>query len=339
MKQEKPIYCIKSRNGRTEMEGDFAAIVGWLRENRINSDDDLRRLGYAAFEKDELWARVKDFPEFNLSDREGRQALIKAGKQANLSKWFGVVALAVGCGLIAWNQAWPRYVESAKVADSEQMAEDAKADAADRIKKATVAADQVKAAADAAMKDAVRIKDAAKKAEDDSRKVVAELTIELNKAKVDRNMAIRDRDATQTEKDRALATVAEQISSATDSLAKKLNAETADRKKLSAQLAEIRETLPLLCRYHWTPALFGRDAYEFGYLNYSTETLNVRFKITRADGSVLERSFKVPPGDWLKLDIDGYRFHEGDVVTIVPLDEQPVKFRAVAYICPKDKGK
>ena len=328
MKQEKPIYCIKSRNGRTEMEGDFAAIVGWLRENRINSDDDLRRLGYAVFEKDELWARVKDFPEFNLSDREGRQALIKAGKQANLSKWFGVVALAVGCGLIAWNQAWPRYVESAKVADSEQRAEDAK-----------VAADQVMAAADAAMKEAVRIKVAAKRAEDDSRKVVAELNVELNKAKVDRSMAIRDRDATQAEKDRALATVAEQISSATDSLAKKLNAETADKKKLSAQLAEIRETLPLLCRYHWTPALFGRDAYEFGYLNYSTETLNVRFKITRADGSVLERSFRIPPGDWLKLDIDGYRFHEGDLVTLVPLDDFSARFKAVAYICPKDKGK
>jgi hypothetical protein len=75
MNQDKPIYCIKSRNGRIEKEGDFAEIVGWLRENRINSDDDLRRLGYAVFEKDELWARVKDFPEFNLSDREGRKNL------------------------------------------------------------------------------------------------------------------------------------------------------------------------------------------------------------------------------------------------------------------------
>lgn len=328
MKQEKPIYCIKSVHGRVEKEGDFAAIVGWLRENRINSDDDLRRLGYAVLEKDELWARVKDFPEFNLSDREGRQALGKAVGQAKLLKWVGVIALLVGCGLIVWNQAWPRYEESAKVADSEQRAEDAK-----------VAADQVKAAADAAMKEALRIKVAAKKTEDDSRKVVAELTIELNKAKVDRNMAIRDRDATQTEKERALATVAEQISSATATLAKKLDAETADKKKLSAQLAEIRETLPLLCRYHWTPALFGRDAYEFGYLNYSTETLNVRFKITRADGSVLERSFKIPPGDWLKLDIDGYRFHEGDLVTLVPMDEFATRFKAVAYICPKDKGK
>lgn len=328
MKQEKPIYCIKSRNGRIEKEGDFAEIVSWLRENRINSDDDLRRLGYYVLEKDELWARVKDFPEFNLTDREGRQVLVKATRQAKLLKWVGVAAFLVGCGLIAWNQAWPRYVESAKVADSEQRAEDAK-----------VAADQVKAAADATMKDAVRIKVAAKKAEDDSRKVVDELTIELNKAKVDRSMAIRDRDATQAEKDRALATVAEQISTATDSLAKKLNAETADRKKLSTQLAEIREALPLLCRYHWTPALFGRDAYEFGYLNYSAVTLNVRFKITRADTSVLERSVKIPPGDWIKLDIDGYRFHEGDLVTIVPLDEQPVKFRAVSYICPKDKGK
>lgn len=328
MKQDKPIYCIKSLHGRVEKEGDFADIVSWLHENRINSDDDLRRLGYAVLEKDELWARVKDFPEFKLSERESRQALGKAVGKAKLFKWIGIAALAVGCGLIAWNQAWPRYEESAKVADSEQMAEDAKA-----------AADQVMSAADAAMKEAVRIKVAAKKAEDDSRKIVAELTIELNKAKVDRSMAIRDRDATQAEKDRALATVAEQISSATATLAKKLNAETADKNKLYAQLAEIRETLPLLCRYHWTPALFGRDAYEFGCLNYSTETLNVRFKITRADGSVLERSFRIPPGDWLKLDIDGYRFHEGDLVTLVPMYEFAFRFKAVAYICPKDKGK
>ena len=152
MKQDKPIYCIKSVHGRVEKEGDFADIVGWLRENRINSDDDLRRLGYAVLEKDELWARVKDFPEFDLSDREGRQALGKAVGQAKLLKWVGVIALLVGCGLIVWNQAWPRYEESAKVADSEQRAEDAK-----------VAADQVKAAADAAMKEALRIKVAAKK--------------------------------------------------------------------------------------------------------------------------------------------------------------------------------
>lgn len=328
MKQEKPIYCFKSGNGRTEMEGDFAAIVAMLHEKRIKSDDDLRRLGYAVLEKDELWARVKDFPEFNLSDREGRQALGKAVGKAKLLKWVGVIALLVGCGLIVWNQAWPRYEESAKVADSEQRAEDAK-----------VAADQVKAAADAAMKDAVRIKDTAKKAEDDSKKVVAELTIELNKAKVDRSMAIRDRDATQAEKDRALATVAEQISSATATLAKKLNAEVDEKKKLAMQLAEIREKLPLACLYSWTPALFGRDAYEFGYFNHSKETLNVRFKITRADGSVLERSFKIPPGEWSKLDIDGYRFHEGDLVTLVPMDEFASRFKAVAYICPKDKVK
>lgn len=328
MKQDKPIYCIKSLHGRVEKEGDFADIVSWLQENRINSDDDLRRLGYAVLEKDELWARVKDFPEFGLSERESRQALGKAVGQAKLFKWFGIAALAVGCGLIAWNQAWPRYEESAKVADSEQRAEDAK-----------VAADLVKAAADAAMKDAVRIKDTAKKAEDDSKKVVAELTIELNKAKVDRSMAIRDRDATQAEKDRALATVAEQISSATATLAKKLNAEVDEKKKLAMQLAEIREKLPLACLYSWTPALFGRDAYEFGYFNHSKETLNVRFKITRADGSVLERSFKIPPGEWSKLDIDGYRFHEGDLVTLVPMDEFASRFKAVAYICPKDKVK
>jgi hypothetical protein len=126
MNDPKPVYCIKSRGGRTEKEGDFADIVGWLREKRINSDDDLRRLGFYVLEKDELWARVKDFPEFPNTERQGRQALYRARNRAYLSMAAGIVLATLGFVLICYDQLIPRYTESNKVGEALAEARSAK---------------------------------------------------------------------------------------------------------------------------------------------------------------------------------------------------------------------
>jgi len=126
MNEPKPVYCIKSRGGRIEKEGDFTEIVGWLRENRINSDDDLRRLGYYVLERDELWARVKDFPEFNQTEREGRRALHRAKNRAYLSMVAGIIFVGLGFALICYDQLIPRYTESNKVDEAKAEARSAK---------------------------------------------------------------------------------------------------------------------------------------------------------------------------------------------------------------------
>jgi hypothetical protein len=126
MNETKPIYCIKSRGGRVEKEGDFAEIVGWLRENRISSDDDLRRLGYNVLEKDELWGRVKDFPEFNMTERQGRRSLHRARTRAYLSMVAGIIFVAIGFGLICYDQLIPRYTESNRVDEAKAEARSAK---------------------------------------------------------------------------------------------------------------------------------------------------------------------------------------------------------------------
>lgn len=123
MNDPKPIYSVKSRGGRVEKEGDFSDIVAWLKENRITSDDDLRRLGCHILEKDELWGRVKDFPEFNQTDRQGRRALHRARNIAYMSVVVGCLIAALGVVLICYNQVIPRYTESNKV-------DEARADAA-----------------------------------------------------------------------------------------------------------------------------------------------------------------------------------------------------------------
>jgi DNA repair exonuclease SbcCD ATPase subunit len=126
MNEPKPVYCIKSRGGRIEKEGDFATIQAWLNENRITSDDDLRRLGFHVLERDELWARVKDFPEFNQTEREGRRALHRARNRAYLAMVAGIVFVGIGFALICYDQLIPRYTESNRVDEAKAEARSAK---------------------------------------------------------------------------------------------------------------------------------------------------------------------------------------------------------------------
>lgn len=126
MNEPKPVYCIKSRGGRIEREGDFDTIQAWLNENRITSDDDLRRLGFHVMERDELWGRVKDFPEFNRSEREGRRALTRAKNWNYLCMVAGLIFVGVGFALICYDQLIPRYTESNRVDEAKAETRSAK---------------------------------------------------------------------------------------------------------------------------------------------------------------------------------------------------------------------
>lgn len=351
MNQDKPIYCIKSRNGRIEKEGDFAEIVSWLRENRINSDDDLRRLGFAVFEKDELWARVKDFPEFNLTDREGRQKLVKATKKAKVAWAVAAVVFAVGFGLIAWNQLWPRYVESVKVAESQKMAEDAKADAAAKvkkgqeeadasIKKAFAEADASKQEAASELKSAAAIKAAAEKLDADARAAVADYKTQLARALLERNAAIKAKDAAELSRDQALASVQRQIEAKTAALQQELSRLGAQHAQVSKELLDLKQTMPLLTRFVARNGFLSGPYSDLEYMNTSRDVVSLRFKITRANGSVRESTFKATPGEWTKLQVEGYsEFHPDDTVLITSVDEDQGRFRALFERCPPDKAK
>jgi hypothetical protein len=118
MNDPKPVYCIKSRGGKVVKEGNWSDVVNWLREERITSDDELRRLGFYVLEKDELWGRVKDFPEFPDTERQGRQALYRARNRAYISMAAGVLLASLGFALICYSQLIPRYTESNRVGEA-----------------------------------------------------------------------------------------------------------------------------------------------------------------------------------------------------------------------------
>jgi hypothetical protein len=139
MNEPKPVYCIKSRGGRVEKEGTFAEIVAWLEERRIQSDDELRRLGFYVLEKDELWAQVRDFPEFKLTERQGRQGLSRAKRRAYWATALGIVLAAIGSVLIIYDQLIPRYTESSRVGEAQTKAKVAQDSEAEAIRRQNAA--------------------------------------------------------------------------------------------------------------------------------------------------------------------------------------------------------
>jgi hypothetical protein len=178
MKPTKPIYSVKKLNGQAVVEGDFDTIQAWLAEGRITSDDHLRREGVQVYEGDELWGRVKDFPEFNLNDREGRQALTRAKVRAVWISIAAFVALLAGFSLIAYNQWLPRYSEAKKLDEATAAIANAKKSEQGAIKRA----DEFETKFNQKIKDTEAAKELAiKESGEKSREEIAKLTEEISK--------------------------------------------------------------------------------------------------------------------------------------------------------------
>jgi hypothetical protein len=221
MNDPKPVYCIKSRGGRTEKEGDFADIVAWLRENRINSDDDLRRLGFYVLEKDELWARVKDFPEFPHTERQGRQSLYRARNRAYVSMAIGIALGVLGFVLICYDQLIPRYTESNRVGEAQAEARSAK----ELEKTAYAKLKQVREEAEAARREQA----------DATGKVIAQLNGQLKATQARLS-------ATLTKTTGELADAKGKLKDVADRVSLELEAANATIAELNRQIASRRES-------------------------------------------------------------------------------------------------
>jgi len=133
--------------------------------------------------------------------------------------------------------------------------------------------------------------------------------------------------------------VQRQIESKTAALQQELNRVTGQYTQVSQQLLDLKQTMPLQRRFTQRIGLLGGTWYDFEYLNTSQQPLSLRFKITRADGSVLEKTYKAKQGDWTKLQIENYEFHQDDTVIITAVDDDLGRFKSVLERCPPDKVK
>jgi hypothetical protein len=348
----KPVYQVRAKNGGTLFEGGFEDMVKWLAANKITGNDEMRRLGYATLEKDELWGRVSDFPEFHHSEREGRRMLSDKLKAARSMMIAGAGVFLLGVGLLAWNQAWPRYIESSKVAESRKIAEEAQKDAIDRISKANssatrqvneaqtnaakavseakASADAIKSAAEKLKDEAVAEKAAAAKLSREASDAMKQMTNELTKAKADAAAAIRAKEEAQREQAEAIANLQAAIDAKTATLTRDLNFAVTDRDAYKAKLDKLNKTMPLLVK--WRPGVFQQGC-DFEYFNYSGKVLSLRFKVTLLDGSVKEKSLEVPVGGWHTMKSSFHEdFKPGERVTVS--QEGSSEYELEVYLCP-----
>jgi biopolymer transport protein ExbB/TolQ len=227
MNEPKPVYCIKSRGGRIEREGDFDTIQAWLNENRITSDDDLRRLGFHVMERDELWGRVKDFPEFNRSEREGRRALTRAKNWNYLCMVAGLIFVGVGFALICYDQLIPRYTESNRV-------DEAKAETRSAKELERVAYDKLKQARDEAAA-SLKEKDAA------HLRSVALLKKQLDESREELNLALAQKQGELKDARGKLDDLSGRVSSDLASANRRVTQLTRQLEQLTRQLEEERK--------------------------------------------------------------------------------------------------
>jgi hypothetical protein len=105
--ESKPVYRIRKNGKQDVFEGTLEDVRKWLRQNSINSADEMRRSGYAVLELDEFWGLVSDFPELAMTERQGRGVMIaKIRKARHLMVAAVVLALGAIC-LFAYDRWLP----------------------------------------------------------------------------------------------------------------------------------------------------------------------------------------------------------------------------------------
>lgn len=115
---EAPIYQIKSRSGDTLIQGTAEQVALWIKERRVGDKDELKRLGWVIYEKDEAWAVIAAFPEFS-----GPSAHEAARKLRRQNFWILAAALVVGVLgfiLISVSLLLPAYDASQRIEASEE---------------------------------------------------------------------------------------------------------------------------------------------------------------------------------------------------------------------------
>jgi len=151
---EAPIYQIKSRSGDTLIQGTAEQVALWIKERRVGDKDELKRLGWVIYEKDEAWAVIAAFPEFS-----GPSAHEAARKLRRQNFWILAAALVVGVLgfiLISVSLLLPAYDASQRI----EASEEAQRQAAVKEQQAVVAKQKAEAEAKASAERAALAKQA-----------------------------------------------------------------------------------------------------------------------------------------------------------------------------------
>jgi hypothetical protein len=117
---DSPTYLIKSRSGEVLIQGTADQVETWVKDRRISDKDELKRLGWAVYEKDEAWAVICAFPEF--SGPSAHEALRKMRRQNFWILTSALLFCILGFSLICVNFLLPAYDAGQQIEASEDNA-------------------------------------------------------------------------------------------------------------------------------------------------------------------------------------------------------------------------
>lgn len=141
------------------IQGSAEQVMGWVKERRVSDKDELKRLGWVIYEKDEAWAIISAFPELS---GPSAHAILRAIRKQNLWILSGAVAFGLlGFILISFNFLMPAYDASKRV----EASIDAERRAAVRAQEAVASKEKSDEAAKSALAEAERQKGLALMAE------------------------------------------------------------------------------------------------------------------------------------------------------------------------------
>jgi len=267
----KPTYKIQKKGTGEVFEGSLDDARKWLRQASIRSSDDMRREGYAVLELDEFWGLVSDFPEFGMTEREGRAALVRKSRTSSRVLVLGVTLALVGLGLMLYSQWLPKYLEPSTHASLKQEVIDANArlkqGILDAEKKAKELIDRERLAATQALESSDDRIASKEKSADALRQSLANANAELNKLRSENEILKQNLEPLES------------LRRNRDAVAEKLN--------------KIQRRIPI--NVTWRDALLG--GYKvMSIRNHSEADIELSLVIKCLNGDVLTREVKVRSG-------------------------------------------
>jgi cell division protein FtsB len=102
-------FYVVRRQGKVQFEGDLKSLRIWLRQNRIESADEIKRQGLELLEGDRLWALVSDREELGYDLTAERANLRRSRRNVRAGISLGMLLVLAGLTLLTMNQFLPRY--------------------------------------------------------------------------------------------------------------------------------------------------------------------------------------------------------------------------------------
>lgn len=284
--QVKATYKIR-KNGKQEVfEGSIEDVRKWLRQNSVTSTDAMKREGYQVLELDEFWGLVSDFPEFSLTEREGRGVLRSKMHKSKILFVTGLCLVAIALGVLGYTHWIPAFQETLDRKKFESEVASAESRIAIKFAEKIKELEQQVSATNAKNASALA---KIKSLEDEKRALGVEISFKDQRIAILTSQVTEDAQRIRNLGERASAS--DSVAKSNQEEARKLRLET---ERLQQKVVQVSRALPI--KVDWADAVIGRSKI-LQLRNPSLQDLELLITISCANGDTKVRTIVVKSGE------------------------------------------